>query len=200
MSLRSSHDWQLLLLPSLRILRAAASNSLKTATATVAAVVVLTPADFVGSGELAFARPVTFTTAGGTPAHAPATAALEGLDVDGKFISETVNVGQTATTVSSTKCYKKLLKVTYAAADGTDATVAIGHGAGLGLARAPKSRAGLIRPLFENQDGAAVSPASGTLSAAATNPPYGMYTPADPADGTSDYAVFYEADQSVTNA
>lgn len=178
-------------------LAAATTSGLKVATATVAAAVVLTTTDLLLSGVLGHPRQVTFTTAGGTPAHAPASVAVEGTDVDGRFQTETINLAQTAATVSTTKAYKTVTKVSYPAADGVSATVAIGWAAPVGLSRAIKARAGLTEPLKEILNGAEIAPATGTFTAAATNPPYGLYTPATPGNGTNDYAIFFEFDATV---
>jgi hypothetical protein len=114
---------------------AAPTNSaagLKAATATVASPVTLTSADLLDAGEaalLAYPRKIVFTTAGVTPADAPATALITGTDYLGAAQTETVNIAQTATTATSTKWFKTITSIAYAAADGTAATVAIGYAA-----------------------------------------------------------------------
>jgi hypothetical protein len=83
-----------------------------------------------GLAQLAlWPRPLSFTTAGTTPADAPATATITGTDKNGAAQTETVNLAQTGTIANGTKYFKTVTKVDYAAGDGTGATVSIGIGA-----------------------------------------------------------------------
>lgn len=105
---------------------------LKAATATVASVVTLLPASLLAAGLAQLAahpRPLTFTTAGTTPADAPANVVITGTDQNGAAISETLALAQSAAAVTSVKAYKTITSLVYPAADGTGATVAIGIGA-----------------------------------------------------------------------
>lgn len=159
---------------------------LEVATATTVAPRSVT--SFLAGGVAALAaygRNITFTTAGGTPADAPATALVTGTDIDGAAQTETVNLAQTATIASGSKIFGSIDSVDYAAADGTDATVSIGFGSLLGLTKTPKARAGLAAIIREVAIGALVT--TGTLSA--TNR---SYAPAAAPNGTNDYAVFFE--------
>jgi len=174
---------------------AAAAAALEAATATQTTARTVT--SFLAGGLAALAagpRDVSFTTAGTTPADAPASAVLTGTDVDDGALTETVSVGQTATTVYSTKCFKTLTSVAYTAGDGTGATVAIGVGPKLGLHSKIKTRAGLTAPIREVEAGVAVT--TGTFGSAATSPPNGSYTAANAPDGARDYALYYERDLS----
>ena len=66
---------------------ATATTNLKAATATVTSPVTLQTTDLLAPGLAILAggaRNVTFTTAGGTPANAPATATVIGTDINGK--------------------------------------------------------------------------------------------------------------------
>lgn len=114
----------------------AAPAGLLAATATVAAQVVLTADDLIAGGvtELdTWARNLTFTTAGVTPANAPATVQLDGFDAAGVAQTETITLAQTATIASGTKAFRGTgLVITYPAADGTAATVSIGWGSVFG--------------------------------------------------------------------
>lgn len=119
---------------------AASAAALKAATATVASVVVLTTADLLDPGEaaiLANPRKLTFTTAGGTPADAPANVVIVGTDKNDVVNGETLNLAQTGTAVTSVNRYKTITSLTYPAADGTDATIAIGYAASADLGGAP---------------------------------------------------------------
>ncbi len=110
------------------------TDGLLLATATVAAPVTVLAAGLISGGLTllaAYPRRVTFTTAGVTPADAPATATITGTNYLGAAQIEVVNVGQTATTVSSTGAFKTITSIAYSAADGTAATVAIGFGQGV---------------------------------------------------------------------
>jgi hypothetical protein len=167
-------------------LRAATQPSLTAATVLEAALLQ------AGRDELAAnPRNVTFTTAGSTPADAPATALITGFDAEGKAQTETVNLAQTATIANGVKAWSKITSIAFAAADGAaDCTIAIGYGVTLGLTKTPKSRAGLAGAVREVSGGAVVT--TGTLSAANKT-----YTPAAAPDGSRDYAVYYEYDPLV---
>lgn len=174
---------------------AAAVDGLEAATATVAAIRTVTTFEAAGIAALAAGpRNISFTTAGVTPADAPANAVVTGTDVNDAALTETVTVPQTAATGYSAKCFKTLTSVVYPAADGTAATVAIGFGPKLGLHSKIKTRAGLTAPIVENEAGVVVT--TGTFEDAATSPPNGSYTPATAADGANDYALTYERDLS----
>ncbi len=172
---------------------AAATAGLEAATASQVAPRTVTT--FVGAGVTALAaypRQITFTTAGATASDAPATALITGKDIDGNAMTETVNVPQTATTATGTKCFSSISSVAYSAGDGTGATVAIGFAAGLGLPFKVKARAGGVALVKEIMDGAI--PTAGALSSAATNPPYGLYTPNSAPNAARDYALYLERD------
>lgn len=171
----------------------AAAAGLLAATATTVAVQTVLEAALLTAGKNELAanpRNLTFTTAGVTPADAPATAVITGFDAEGKAQTETVNLAQTATIANGVKAWSKVTKVVYAAADGAAATVSIGYGLVFGLKKKPKARAGLASPIKEIAIGAAVT--TGTLDA--TNK---TYTPAAAPNGTNDYAVFYEYDPTA---
>ncbi len=170
---------------------AAAPAGLEAATATTVA--PRTVSSFLAGGVAALAadgRNITFTTAGTTPADAPANAVITGTDMDGKAQTETVNLAQTATIANGVKAFKTVTSIAYAAADGTGATVAIGFGLKLGLPRAPKVRAGLAAILREIEVGAIVT--TGALDA-----PNRTYLPATAPDGARDYAIYYEHDATL---
>lgn len=177
---------------------AAATAGLKAATATTVAPQTVLAAGMLTAGkdELA-ARPrnITFTTAGGTAADAPATATITGTDINGDAQTEVVNVGQTATTVEGVKAFKTITSIVYSAADGTGATVAIGYGNKFGLSVKAKTRAGAVMRGTEIAAGSAVT--NGTLVAAATGLPNGTYTPNTAPNGSNDYAIEYEPDGGV---
>lgn len=141
-------------------------------------------------------RNPTVTTAGTTPADAPATATFTGTDVDDNAITETVTVAQTATIAAGAKAFKTITKIDLPAADGTDATLAFGIGNAFGLSKPIASRAGAAAGLSAIEAGSASSPAAGTFATAAAAAPKGTYTPSAAADGSNDYAVYYEYDAS----
>lgn len=108
---------------------AAAPAALKAATASVAAPVVLTAADLIAGGKttlLARPRRLTFTTAGGTAADAPASVDIVGTRL-GVVTSETLVLAQAAAMVTSVQSYDVITSLTYPAADGVGATIAIGY-------------------------------------------------------------------------
>lgn len=176
---------------------AASANGLHAATATTVAVQVLLTADLIAGGKTALAaypRNVTFTTAGGTASDAPATATIVGTDIDGNALSETVTLAQTATIANGVKAFKTITSITFAAGDGTDATIAVGFGNVFGLPSKVQARAGGVAVIKEIQDG--TTPTAGTYVSAATSPPYGTWTPNSAPDAAKDYAVYYERDIS----
>lgn len=173
-----------------------AAPVLKKATATVAAVVALASTDLIQTDLALHPRQLVFTTAGSTASDAPATAAVVGRDIRGNVITETVTLAQTATTATTVNCYASVTSITYPAADGTGATIAISFAAPIGLSRKIKSRTGAAVPLIhELMDGSV--PTAGAVTAAATIGPFGAYTPNTAANGVHDYAAYYEYDAAV---
>jgi hypothetical protein len=177
---------------------AGATDDLLAATATVASETTILAAALESAGltKLAAhgARKVTFTTAGGTPADAPATVDIVGEDVDGNELTETLALAQTAATVTSVGCYSAITSVTYPAADGTSATVAIGIADTFGLPSKVRTLAGGPNIVREVEDGTA--PTAGTFEDSATSAPYGSYTPNTTPDGSADFGLVYEHDPS----
>jgi hypothetical protein len=179
---------------------AGGAATLKAATATVASEVVLLPADLLQPALLNLAvapRKLTFTTAGATPANAPASVTIKGTNAQGESQSEVLVLAQTAAAVTSAKFYASIESLTYPAADGTAATVAIGTEATkIGLTYAPKARAGLTTHLFKEISAGAVV-TTGALTTPAADAPFGAYVPAAAPNGTVDYAIYYEFDPSI---
>lgn len=140
-------------------------------------------------------RPISVTTAGTTPADAPATAVVTGKDINGDAMTETLNVPQTATIATGSKCFASVSSIVEAAGDGTGATMSYGIGAPIGLGKPIKSRAGVASLIKEHAAGAVVT--NGVIVAAATAAPNGSYAPNSAADGSRDYAVYYEYDASL---
>lgn len=173
-----------------------AAPFLKPATATVAAAVTVLGSTLVQTDLANYPRQLVFTTAGATASDAPANVVITGLDAQGKVISETLVLAQTATTATSVNAYSSVTSLAYPAADGTGATIAVSPAAPIGLKRPVKSRTGAVVPLFkELMDGS--PPTAGALSAPATIGPYGGYTPNTAPDGVHDYAIWYEYDASA---
>lgn len=173
---------------------AGSAAELKAATATTVAVQTWVASDLLAAGitKLALhgARAVTFTTAGSTAADAPANCVITGTDIDDNALSETLALAQTATIVTSVKCYKTIVSVVFAAADGTDATIAMGISDKFGLPSKANLRGAFMNVLAELEDGAV--PTAGTFVVPATALPYGAYTPNSTPDGSLDFCVTYE--------
>jgi hypothetical protein len=116
---------------------AADTDGLMLATATIASPTTYTAAaDFLAGGVAAMdaqPRRPTVTTGGGTPADAPATVDFTGFDYAGAAQSELgVVVSQIAGIATATKAFKGTgLSAAFTAADGTDATLAIGFSNGV---------------------------------------------------------------------
>lgn len=117
----------------------------------------------------------------GTPGHMPATVTVVGLDAWGRPLTEVIaTVG--AGTKAGAACFALVEKLVLPAGTGALASFTVGTGALIGLSQYPKTRTGqlvtagsgaLIRR--EVVDGSVVT--SGALTAAATNLPFGAYTP-----------------------
>lgn len=178
---------------------AASATALRIATATVTAPTSVLPAALTGATLLDMrkcARQLQFTTAGGTPADAPATVKVRGWTQE-KFVEETLALAQTATTANTVNYFVSIESIEFAAGDGTAATIAIGITGNLGLPVKLRGRgaAGAVIPILrELVDGAA--PTAGGLLAVATNLPFGAYAPnaAAAANGARDHLVLYEID------
>lgn len=174
-----------------------AAAQLKAATATVTSAVTLTATDLQqGALSTNAPRALVFTVAGTTPADAPATATVAGLDANGQAQLETVTLPQTATTVTTAKYYSSITSIIYPAADGTGATVAIGISAAVGLKKKIKARAGLTSLIREIVGGSVAT--NGVVTApSTTNLPNGSYAPNTVFDGTTDMAIYYEFDATA---
>lgn len=108
---------------------AASSAALKAATATSASPVTLTATDLLTGGLAiisAHPRRLKFTTAGSMASDAPANVVITG-KLAGSVVSETLNLSQTAGSVTSVNDYDEITSLAYAAGDGTGATIAIGY-------------------------------------------------------------------------
>ncbi len=176
---------------------AAATAGLKAATATTVAIQTVLPAGLLAPGIaalLAYPRNVTFTTAGGTAADAPATVVVNGTDVNDAVLAETITLAQTATIATGVKAFKTITSIVYAAGDGTGGTIAIGFGQVFGFTKKIKSRAGRPAVAVETAAGSLVT--TGTYASAATSPPNGSYSPSTAPNAANDYAVQYERDFS----
>lgn len=169
-------------------------DAIKAAFASVATPVTYSGAELdgvVGEDAMPIPRNITVTTgAGGTPGDAPATVTVTGT-FQGKAQSEVITVSQTAATAAGLKPFDKVTSLAFAAGDGTGATLEVGFGAGLGVAKTPKARsAATALPFRELLNGAAAA-SPGTLSIAK------LYVPNTAPNGTNDYAVYYEWDPAA---
>ncbi len=181
-------------------------DAIRVAAATVTSARTLSGTDLdgaVGGDEMVPPRNITITTAGVTPADAPANATINGWvrDSSGKLIaqSETIAVSQIAGAAAGALAFSKVETIDEEAADGTAATLAYGFGDVIGLGKPLKSRAGAAAVLGEIEAGTplAMDALTGTFADAATAAPNGTYEPATPPDGSNDYAVYYEYDPTA---
>jgi hypothetical protein len=173
---------------------AAAAAALRAGFATTVAVQVWLAADLLAPGKAALAaypRRVQFTTAGGTPAHAPATATVAGKDAKGLALEETINLAQTATTADGVKFFSEITSVTFSAGDGTGATIAMGFTAAIGFKETPKLRNAAVAAVQEFTNGVP-SGTRGTYITPASGAPYGGVTFNTAPNGTNDYTVYFE--------
>lgn len=177
-----------------------AADSLLAAAATVAAAVKLLPADLEAATLADMAnnpRQVVFTTAGVTAADAPAEAVVVGKDPKGLSVTETIVLAQTAAAVTTNNFFSEIESISYPAADGTGATVAIGIGDKLGLTYKPKVRGGGVPVVLELEDGAAADIPGTVTPAGANDLPYGSYTPNSTLNGELDFLIVYEFDPTA---
>ena len=133
----------------------------------------------IGDGAIVPPRNIEVVTAGTTPAHAPASVTITGLDAHGRPLTETITgTSGGAGTYVGVKCFAKVTNVSAPAGTGVDATFSVGTGAVIGLSQTPLLRTGQALPLVRRElvDGAVVT--TGALTLPATNPPFGAYTPA----------------------
>lgn len=169
---------------------------IKKATATVASAATLAGSTLIQTDLANVPRYIVFTTAGGTAADAPATATIVGKDIAGRVVTEVVTLAQTAATATSKNAFASISSISYPAADGTGATIAISFSAAVGLRKKIKTRAGLTGAIREIMDGSA--PTAGTFTAPSTTDlPYGSYAPNTAANDAHDYAIYYEYDDTA---
>lgn len=143
-------------------------------------------------------RQLVFTTAGTTPADAPASVLITGRDVNNRVQTETLNLAQTAATATSVKYYKSIDSLVFAAGDGAGATIALSFGTNVGFARKILGRTGAFTLIRELMDGTVVT--NGVVIAPSTATPNGAYTPNSLGNDAHDYAVYYEYDASDASA
>lgn len=144
-------------------------------------------------------RNITFDTAGATPADVPATGTVTGKDANGDELIEVINLSQIVGQAVGLSAFAEVDSIDYPIADGTDATVSVGFGDVIGLAKPLKSRAGAEAVLMEIEAGTVLSAdaITGTFVDAATSAPNGTYEPATAPDDANDYAVYYEWDPTA---
>lgn len=145
----------------------------------------------IGAGAISPARNLTVTTAGATPADAPATATITGTAADGSTQTEVINVGQTATTVVGAKAFASVVSIALSAGDGTGATLTFGTGNVLGLSSKLRDVGGVAAAAVLVEVEAGVVVTTGTFVLPATSGPFGTYAPATVPNGTNDYAIVY---------
>ena len=119
-------------------------------------------------------------TSAGTPTHMPHSLTVHGLDAQGRPLSAVITGlnGGGGGTYSGVACFALVQKlVTSADGGGVDGHFSVSNGAVIGLSQTPKLRSGQTLGLVRREvvDGAVVT--TGTLTAPATNPPFGAYTP-----------------------
>jgi len=156
------------------------------------------PAQLNGAlgAHLGYPRKFTVTTGGVTPAHSPASLTLKAKDARGRVVTETITLGKIVGTDKSTNFVLEILEVHLPAGTGVAATFTFGHDEPIGLSHPPLARAGGVNLLWEKESTLGVV-TTGAITDAATDPPYGAYTPATPTDGAEGYALEFEYDPTV---
>lgn len=144
----------------------------------------------VGAAALRVPRQVVLT-ATSTSGAVAGNYLLEGIDVYGNVVNETLAVVDDGA-ATSVNFFKQLTKVTLPKQTGTIAgTVIVGTGTALGLCcyGVAMGGAATVAPIQELSAGSAVT--NGTLVLPASAPPNGSYTPNAAADGSKSYSLVY---------
>jgi hypothetical protein len=148
----------------------------------------------IGAGAVSPPRNILITTAGDTPADAPATATITGTAIDGSVQTETITVAQTGTTAAGVKAFASVTSIALPAGQGTGATLAFGTGVVIGLDSKLRSVGGTANGGVVKEVANASVVTNGTFVLPATSPPFGSYSPNSAPNGTNDYAVVYMVD------
>ncbi len=144
----------------------------------------------LGTGVISPPRNVEVVVAGGTATQMSASVTVNGLDVWGRTLSETISgTSGGAATYAGVRCFAKVTSIALPVGTGTGATFTVGTGVVIGLSQYPKMRAGQKLPLISREIYDATVVTSGVLTLPATNPPFGAYTPGT-APATSGPATF----------
>lgn len=178
-------------------LAASDDDAIKTAIASSTSVATYSGAALngvIGAGAISPPRNILITTAGGTPADAPATATITGTAVDGSAQTETINVAQTGTTAAGVKAFATVTSIALPAGEGTGATLAFGTGVVVGLDSKLRDVGGAANGGVVKEVANATVVTNGTFVLPATSGPFGSYSPNTAPNGTNDYAVVYMVD------
>lgn len=171
---------------------AAGAAVLLAATATLASGQVQTITSFLAGGVAslaAFPRNLTFTTAGVTPANAPANVVVTGT-YRGLPQTETITIAQTAAAATGVKPFSAVSKIVYATSDGAAATISMGIGLGLGLSQKPKAMQTTF--FYVQQEVVDVTVVTNGVVTAE-----GLYTPNTAPNGAHDYTIVYMFDATL---
>ncbi|MBX4215686.1 hypothetical protein KW797_01935 [Candidatus Parcubacteria bacterium] len=136
------------------------------------------------------ARNITCTT-GSTATDAPNQLVVDGTDIDGNALQETITLSRAAQVDSGAKCFRTVSKLTLNNGVGTGGTIKIGFGPIMGIPFAVKERSTKPQLVVERLDGAPVATAA-TLVAKVTSPPYGSISPNSAANAARDYDFTFE--------
>lgn len=136
---------------------------------------------------------VTCTSASGSY---QGNATFVGKNVFGQAISEEVNVTDNTTTYTENFFASLTEDPAIDAQVDASGAISLGTGAGLGLRKPLKYRAGLPAVTKEFAAGSA-APTAGTFTTPAATPPCGGYTPNSAANGSRDYCIWYEVDKTI---
>jgi hypothetical protein len=174
---------------------AASTNAIKTSIATSTSSWSYSGAALngsVGTGALAPARPITASSSSSTGAYTLTAMTVVGTDLHGNALTDTMTPTQVngSETISTTKAFASVTSISGSAMSNTAGAWVFGFGAGLGLRRLPKLRAGMVAVVAEIANAARVT--TGTFTAPTSAGPNGTYLPAAAPDGTKSYCVFYE--------
>jgi hypothetical protein len=181
---------------------AADVNGIKLSVASAATVQTYTGAALggvIGAGVMSPPRNITITTTAHADIDAVAVV-VTGEDVNGDVITETITLTDAGgVTDAGAKAFAKVTSIVVPAQSGVGGALEFGFGALIGLSRPLRSRAGLATVIKEIAVGAVVTNGVfvGAPAAVGAGQPNGTYSPNSAADGTRDYAVFYESNESI---
>lgn len=148
----------------------------------------------VGTGVMDPPRNITITTSNNADINA-VDVVITGTDINDQPLEDTITLTDDGNTTDvGVAAFKTVTRIQIPAQAGAGATIEVGFGALLGLAKPILSPAGVTSLIKEHAAGAVAT--NGVVAAASVGLPNGTYAPNSAPDGSRDYAIWYEYDAS----